>query len=122
MSPLSNEKEQPEMLENNDKVVPPSSEMLKQQQVDFDSIDLVLKTIYMEIARKELEKKTLEVEAMKVNLEIKKLELEGKRHDIEKKCLELRKLQRSVIRDSLGTNSSESSGTPRDTPITEHDP
>ncbi|KAL4002863.1 hypothetical protein ACH3XW_5215 [Acanthocheilonema viteae] len=117
MSSVSNEKEQPvEMLENSDEVVPPPSEMHK-QQMDFGSIDLALKTVYMEIARKELEKKTLEVEAMKVNLKIKKLELEGKRHDVEKKRLELRKLQESIIRDSL--SSGESSETPHDTSITD---
>lgn len=107
-----------EMLESNDEVVSPSSEIRK-QQMDFSPIDLALKTVYVEIARKELEKKTLEVEVMRVSLEIKKLELEGKRHDVEKKRLELRKLQRIVLKDSLTTNSSESSGTPRSTPLTD---
>lgn len=106
-----------EMLESNDEVISPPSEICK-QQMDYGSIDLALKTVYMEIARKELEKKTLEVEAMKVNLKIKNLELEGKRHDVEKKRLSLRKLQENVIKDSLRTSSSESSGTPIDIPIT----
>ncbi|CAG9533248.1 unnamed protein product [Cercopithifilaria johnstoni] len=119
MSTFSNEKEQPvEILESNDEVVSPPSEVHK-HQIDFGSIDLALKTVYMEFARKELEKKTLEVEAMKINLKIKKLELEGKRHDVEKKRLELRKLQESVMKNSPRTSSSESSGTSRDTSITD---
>ncbi|VDN90138.1 unnamed protein product [Brugia pahangi] len=118
MSSFPNEKEQPlEILESSDEVVPPSSEMRK-QQMDFGPIDLALKTVYIEIARKELEKKTLEVEAMKVNLEIRRLELEEKKHDVEKKRLELQKLQKDIIRDPL-TSSRESSGTPGGTPVTD---
>uniref|UniRef100_A0A158Q769 Myb_DNA-bind_5 domain-containing protein n=1 Tax=Elaeophora elaphi TaxID=1147741 RepID=A0A158Q769_9BILA len=112
-SPSSNEKEQPvEMLESNCEVVSPQPEMDK-ERMDFDPVDLALKTVYVEIARKELEKKTLEVEAMRVNLEIKKVELEGKRHDVEKKRLELRKLRGSVLKRSLRRDSRESSGTSR---------
>ncbi|EFO26961.1 hypothetical protein LOAG_01518 [Loa loa] len=119
MSPLPNEREQAvEMLESNDEVVSPLSEVRK-QRMDFGPIDLALKSVYIEIARKELEKKTLEVEAMRVNLEIKRLELEGKRHDVEKKRLELRKLQRNVIRDSLTITSREGSGTARGTSLTD---
>ncbi|MCP9259279.1 hypothetical protein DINM_002236 [Dirofilaria immitis] len=82
---LPNEKESSvKMLETNIEVVPLSSE-IHRQQMDFGSIDLALKAVYVEIAKKELEKKTLEVETIKVNLEIKRLELEGKRHDVEKR-------------------------------------
>uniref|UniRef100_A0A915PBP5 Uncharacterized protein n=1 Tax=Setaria digitata TaxID=48799 RepID=A0A915PBP5_9BILA len=119
ISPIRNEKEQSvELLESSDEVVPPTSEV-RRQQLGLGRIDLALKTLYMEIARKELEKKTLEVEAMRVNLEIKRLELAGKRHDVEKKRLELEKLQKSAIRNSPTTSSSETSGTPRGTPLTD---
>ncbi|VDK80839.1 unnamed protein product, partial [Onchocerca ochengi] len=123
MSPLPNKKEPSmEMLETSAEVVPSSSEVHK-QQTDFGHIDLALKTVYAEIARKELEKKTLEVETMRINLEIKKLELEGKRHDVEKKRLELQKMQRSVVRDSLTIRSSESRETLQDTlPTDQFDP
>ncbi|KAM3723773.1 Xanthine phosphoribosyltransferase [Dirofilaria immitis] len=114
---LPNEKESSvKMLETNIEVVPLSSEMHR-QQMDFGSIDLALKAVYVEIAKKELEKKTLEVETIKVNLEIKRLELEGKRHDVEKKRFELRKMQKNVVEDSLTISSSESNGTPQDTSL-----